>query len=191
MMLRDFRYERLTPYGPRGERIGKLRDASWYIAWLARDRSDSFQPYTQLARVLVAYGEDAMAHDVLIAGRERRRTQLPWWSPERWWLWALRWTIGYGYGAGELRALAWAVLLVLFGGLIARYKGKPSLHGEKPGIWYSIDMLLPGIQLGERERHSEITGWLRRYFLIHRLVGYLLLFFVVAGLVGLAEQAGP
>ena len=120
LMLRDFRYERLTPYGERGERPGKLRDASWYIAWLARDRSGSFQPYTQLARVLAAYGEDGIAHEVLIAGRERKRIQLPWWSPERWWYWALHWTIGYGYGAGELRALGWAVLLVLFGGLIAR-----------------------------------------------------------------------
>ena len=70
-------------------------------------------------------------------------------------------------------------------------KGMPSVHGETPGIWYSIDMLLPGIQLGERERHGEISGGLRKYFLVHRLLGYVLLFFVIAGLTGLAEQEGP
>ena len=55
--------------------------------------------------------------------------------------------IDYGYGAGELRALAWAVLLVLFGGLIARYKGNPSLHGESGRFGHSE--LLPGVQLGD------------------------------------------
>ena len=189
MMIRDFRYERLTPYGPREEGIGKLRETSWYVAWLARDLSNSFQPYTQLARVLSHYGEDGKARDILVAGRERKRTQLAWWSPERWWLWALCWTIGYGYGAGELRALYWAVLFILFGGLIALFKAKPLADGEQPGFWYAIDMLLPGIQLNGQYRHVEMTGWPRYYFRVHRLVGYLLLFFVVAGLTGLAEQA--
>ena len=190
MLMNDFRYERLAPLEGYRKGIGELRDAAWYVDWLARERSNSFQPYRQLAHVLRAYGETGKASKILIAGRERYRTQLPWWSPERWWLWVLRWTIGYGYGSGELLALLWAVLAVLLGGLIARWKGEPRPDGERPGYWYSIDMLLPGIQLSESHRKVEMAGCWKYYFYIHRLIGYVLLFFVVAGLAGLTEQAG-
>ena len=110
---------------------------------------------------------------------------MPWWSPERWFLFALRWTIGYGYGAGELRALLWALVAIMIGGMIARCKGLSWCDG----LWYSIDMLLPGIQLSER--HCELPGWPRYYFRAHRLVGYALLLLVVAGLTGLTDPPVP
>ena len=56
-------------------------------------------------------------------------------------------------------------------------------------FWYSIDMLLPGIQL--REGHKELPGWRRHYFRAHRLVGYALLLLVVAGLTGLTDSPVP
>ena len=183
-MLRDFRYERLLPFTDTGERVGELRDATWYINWLARDRPYSFQPYWQLAKTLDAYGEDGKAHKVLIAGRQR--LQLPWWSPERWWLWALRWVIGYGYGTGELQALVCAIPFFVFGGFLARYRAKPGADGKRPGFWYSFDMLLPGMWLDERHANIVLRRGARWYFNVHRLVGYLLVLFVVAGLAGLA-----
>ena len=187
LSLRDFRYERLTPFGGRGGRFGDLRDVAWYIDWLRRDPSYSFQPYQQLAKVLEAYGEDGKANKVLIAGRERERMQLPWWSPEGWWLLALRLLIGYGYGAGELLALIWAIPLIWTGGVVAQSKGQPRSNDERPGFWYSLDMLLPGIWLSQRHTKFELDGRARYYFYVHRLVGYVLLFFVVAGLAGLTE----
>ena len=168
-------------------RFGDLRDAAWYIDWLRRDPSYSFQPYQQLAKVLEAYGEDGKANKVLIAGRERERMQLPWWSPEGWWLLALRLLIGYGYGAGELLALIWAIPLIWTGGVVAQSKGQPRSNDERPGFWYSLDMLLPGIWLSQRHTKFELDGRARYYFYVHRLVGYVLLFFVVAGLAGLTE----
>ena len=191
ILLRDFTYERVTPLPGPGQGVGVLHDAEWYVDWLARDSTGSFQPYRQLARVLGSYGADAKAHTVLVAGRERHRTGLPWWSPERWLLWAMRWTIGYGYGAGELRALAWALLIVLIGTVVARYNGSRWPDGDRPGFWYSLDRLLPGIRLSERYADLEISGRARYYFYVHRLAGYILLFFVVAGLTGLAEPTGP
>lgn len=59
---------------------------------------------------------------------------------------------------------------------------------ELLGFWYSLDMLLPVIQL--RERHYtdvDLITWVRYYFYIHKVIGYVLVFFVIAGLSGLAE----
>ena len=184
-VMRDFTYESLTPLGSDVQGIGQVRDADWYVDWLARDSSGSFQPYRQLARVLTSYGDDGKARTVLVAGREWQRKQMPWWSLERWGLFVLRWTIRYGYGPGELRALLWALLFVLIGGTIARRTGMPPCDG----LWYSIDMLLPGIQLSEG--HRELPGWPRYYFRAHRLFGYALLLLVVAGLTGLTDPAVP
>ena len=190
MFLGDFRYERLMPIDGAREGLRRLRSSAWYVNWLARDRSDSFQPYWQLAQVLTGYGESGKANDVLIAGRERKRMQLPWDEPYRWWLWFLYWTIGYGYGAGELFALVLAIPFVAAGTLIAWRFGEPWPDGERPGFWYSVDMLLPGIQLSERHRETELAGRPKHYFRVHRIIGYFLLFFFLSGLTGLAEWAG-
>ena len=56
-VLRDFTYERLTPMGGQEAGFGELRDADWYVKWLEREQSNSFQPYRQLALVLATYGE--------------------------------------------------------------------------------------------------------------------------------------
>ena len=189
IVMQDFTFERLSLVEERGEGIGTFRDAAWYIDWLARNHSQSFQPYRQLAKVLQAHGEDAKAYDVLIAGRERNRLRLPWWSPKRWLLWVLRWIIGYGYGAGELQALVCAMPFFFIGGIVARRKGKPDSENKKLGFWYSLDMLLPGIWLSEGHANVVWRGWWKRYFMGHRLVGYFLLIFVLAGLAGLAERA--
>ena len=191
LFLSDFTYRRLTPPPSNTLEIAEPRHADWYVDWLARDVSGSFQPYRQLARVLESYGADATARTVLVAGRDRHRVRLPWWSPERWFLWTLRWTIGYGYGAGELRALVWAVVLVFIGGVIARCTGELCPDGQRLGFWYSADLLLPGVQLSPRFRECELRGWPRYYFRVHRLMGFILLLFVVAGLTGLAERLEP
>lgn len=189
-VLRDFTYKRITPMGGQEAGLGKLRDADWYVKWLEGEQSNSFQPYWQLAFVLTAHGEEAKAREILIAGRERQRRQLPWWSPKRWGLWAVRWTIGYGYGVGELWALVWAAVLTLIGWTIARWRGRPEPDGERPGFWYSVDTLLPGVQLSKRHENVEIGGWAKYYFHVHRLLGYFLLIVVVAGLVAATGQTG-
>ena len=185
IVMRDFTYERLTSLDNYGTEIGQLRDADWYVDWLDRDPSGSFQPYRQLARVLTSYGNDRVARTVLVAGRERHRKQMPWWSPNRWGLLLLHWSIRYGYGSGELRALPWGLLWILIGSTIAWRKGM----GWCDALWYSIDMFLPGIQFSAR--HRELPGLERYYFRVHRLVGYALLLLVVAGLTGLTDPPAP
>ena len=188
LLLRDFTYERLTPVDKLASRsFSELRDAAWYINWLSRDPLFSFQPYRQLAAVLETYGEASKAQKILIAGRDRKLTTLEWSSPEKWSSWALRLIIGYGYGARELWALFWALPFLWVGCVVAQNKeiGASDASGERLGFWYSFDMLLPGIWLNEKHSGILLNRQARYYFYVHRLVGFVLLSFAVAGLAGL------
>ena len=62
---------------------------------------------------------------------------------------------------------------------------KKKMDDEDLGFWYSIDMLLPVVHLRERHYERDLQGWPKWYFYVHRIVGYLLTFFVIAGLAGL------
>ena len=190
-LLRDFTYKRLWPLPEREWERGMIRKADWYASWLARETSGSLQPYRQLARVLASHGGDENARSVLIAGRERQRQALPWWSPERWLLWALRWTIGYGYGAGEMNALYWALSLLIIGTTVAKRQGARLPGGDRPGFWYSLDMLIPGLRLSALHDQLELSHYPRYYFHLHRFAGYTLMLFVIAGLTGITDPGGP
>ena len=186
--LEGFTYNRLGVKGANVEDMPHQRGSDWFIAWLARDNSYSPQPYRQLAGVLDASGHKDMANDILFASRERERTESnP--SEGNWWLLsALKFTIGYGYGFGYFCAVVWIVIFTLIGTYILRRNKECHDNGEKLGFWFSLDMLLPIIQL--RKRHYEVdlsNRGVRYYFYVHKLIGYLLVFFVIAGLTGLTE----
>ena len=92
--------------------------------------------------------------------------------------------IGYGYRVWH--ALVWIAALVVVGWLIARRSGrKVPGSGEPLGFWYSVDRLLPIMEL--RKRHYEIDlPWRSRvYFYFHTVMGYVLATFLLAGLSGL------
>ena len=186
--LEGFTYNRLGATGANVEDMPHQRGSNWYIAWLALDQSYSPQPYRQLASVLDSSGHKDMANDILFANRERERAgSYP--SNCNWWLLsALKVTIGYGYGLRYFWAVYWIVILLIIGTCCLRCKKECHHNGEKLGIWYSLDMLLPIIQL--RKSHYEIelcNRGVRYYFYIHKLFGYVLVFFVIAGLTGLTE----
>ena len=186
--LEGFTYNRLGVKGANVEDMPHQRGSDWFIAWLARDNSYSPQPYRQLAGVLDASGHKNMANDILFASRERERTESnP--SEGNWWLLsALKFTIGYGYGLRYFWVVGWLVIFTLIGTCWLRCEKECHDNGKKLGFWFSLDMLLPIIQL--RKRHYEIDlpdKGVRYYFFSHKLVGYVLVFFVIAGLTGLTE----
>ena len=186
--LEGFTYGRLGGLQAGGKEMPHQRGSDWYITWLARDQSYSPQPYQHLARILNASGHEGMANDILFASHERERAEsgpgeLKWWV-----LSALQFTIGYGYGWRYFGALGWVAFFTLLGTGILCWKKEPHDKGEKLGFWYSLDMLLPIIRL--REKHYEVdlsNKCARRYFYCHKVIGYLLVFFVIAGLTGLTE----
>lgn len=178
-----FTYDRL------GE-SGYDRESSWFIDWLEKDKSYSPEPYRHLAGVLRTAGHEDVADAVLFASRERERKESNL-SLAKWLtLWALKLSIGYGYC--YFLALFWIALLVVIGtfilDLVQEHERPSIISGLLDSAFYSLDMLLPVIRL--RERHYCIdltTWWARYYFYFHKVMGYVLVFFVIAGLSGLTE----
>ena len=186
--LEGFTYGRLGGLQAGGKEMPHQRGSNWYITWLARAQSYSPQPYQHLARILNASGHEGVANDILFASRERERAESGPGEFKWWVLSALQFTIGYGYGWRNFGALGWVAFFTLLGTGILFWKKEPHDKGEKLGFWYSLDMLLPIIRL--REKHYEVdlsNKCARRYFYCHKLIGYLLVFFVIAGLTGLTE----
>ncbi len=100
----------------------------------------------------------------------------------------LRMTIGYGYGWRYFWALGWVAFFTLLGTGILRWENERLNDSKKLGFWYSFDMLLPIIRLRERHYKVDLSNkWVRSYFYVHKLIGYVLVFFVIAGLAGLTE----
>ena len=180
--------------------------SEWFVRWLAKDKPYSPQPYEQLAKVLSEMGHGEEANDVLFAGRERARKRA--WEDGHYWswlgLWALQLTIGYGYGMGYFRSLAWVAIFVALGSAVcvcSRY-GSPWRSPTWQSAWragrrrwrfvfhtlvYSLDQLLPIIQLSKH--HSEIRLGVNAmyYFYFHKIMGYVLASFLIAGLAGLTK----
>ena len=191
-----FTYDRLGGLGMSEQEPPYERGSDWFISWLAKDEAYSPQPYWQLAHVLRAAGHSDMANHILYANRERQRREYNQlgtskWLHFTWWrLSALKIFIGYGYGLRLFLPLAWVAGFALMGTIFLAKEN--SMRSESKlellGFWYSLDMLLPVIQL--RERHYtdvDLITWVRYYFYIHKVIGYVLVFFVIAGLSGLAE----
>ena len=170
------------------------RESSWFVEWLAKDESYSAQPYLHLAGVLSNVGYPDKAGDVLYASRERERqgfTPSQW---EWWWLTLLKYIIGYGYGLRFFLALGWVLVFALVGWIILWVFGERTHHKQvdrnqqrvRLGFWYSLDMVLPVLHL--RELHYDdvdlVTG-ARWCFYLLKIAGFVLVFFVIAGLSGL------
>ena len=183
--LEGFKYEHLGGFGVGEQELISSRDSEWFLKWLAKDESYSPQPYRHLSLVLRNTGHEGMADDILFGSRERERKelnpgQLKWWG-----LLALQGIIGYGYGTWNFLALLWAAVFVGIGYVVLRWK-VGEVDGEKLGLWYSIDIMLPFVRLREQHYYVNLTGWPKWYFVFHTLIGYVLTFFVIAGLTGLA-----
>lgn len=173
------------------------RDAQWFIKdWLAKDETYSPQPYQQLASVLRVAGHAEKADDILYASKERERSNAK--GIRLAGLTLLKVVIGYGYGYRYFYSLAWMAVLVLVGVGVLRLadeQKKQQIADEQKnqkipvGFWYSLDMALPIIRL--REAHYEEVDLVSRpariYFYAHKTLGYLLLFFFIAGLSGLTK----
>ena len=194
--LDGFTYTQLG--GLYGEESGSgiaVREAAWFIEWLEKDQTYRPQPYHQLANVLRATGHPKKADDILYAGKERERREaweLKWWRPSlgglKWWgLSLLKSTIGYGYGYRYFFSLPWVGAITLIGAAVfaTTEKGQSSSVAEM--LAFSFDLLLPLIKLHESHKIT-FEGWQRYYFYGHKLMGFVLGSFVVAGLSGITKK---
>ena len=195
--LRGFTYRQLGGAEQKDEPSEQL--APDFIKWLGRSKTFSFQPYQQLATVLRAAGKSGTADAVLFAGKERERKNAKGW--EKAWLNVLWFVIGYGIGRYTFLALGWAIFVVIVGWSVLICSGESQKHektvtvGEertvgKIGFWFSLDYLLPAVRL--REAHYTKVGLscgVRIYFYVHQLIGYILVFFLIAALTGITNPS--
>jgi hypothetical protein len=157
--------------------------ADKFEEWFRRTDRYTPQPYEQLASVVQSQGDMTLATKIRYAGRERERSEA---TGRTWaWLTVLKWTIGYGYHP-ELSIL-WALVLVAVGAIVLRVSGEGPRNGMPYGLAYSFDILLPIIRLRDKHYKIDLKNWARYYFYVHRIMGFLLASFLVAGVSGLTK----
>ena len=186
-----FIYQRLGGLGM-NEKEDALSAKQRMVCRLACERQDLFTAtLSTLGEVFSApAGHEEKADDILYANRARkhRESDMSW---RRWaFLWMLWIVIGYGYGWLKFLALIWVGVLVILGTFILRIAGERDkiLSGFLNSAFYSLDMLLPVIRLRERHyKDVDLSTWARYYFYFHQIMGYVLIFFVIAGLSGLTK----
>ena len=140
-------------------------------------------PYQQLANFLQAKGLIRQATEIRFAGKEQERRVAS--GLNRVWLVLLKYSIGFGYHLEY--AFGWALGFVLLGWAVLYYTGQRTKHGITLGLAYSLDMLLPAVQLRKKHYDIDLDPWPRRYFYAHRIVGVILALFLVAGISGLTK----
>jgi hypothetical protein len=83
--------------------------------------------------------------------------------------------------------LGWTIGLVILGAIVLRISGEGPKHGLPVGLSYSFDMLLPVIKLRDAHYQIDLVGWPRYYFYAHKIAGFVLASFLVAGISGLTK----
>jgi hypothetical protein len=157
--------------------------ADKFEEWFRKTDHYSPQPYEQLASVVQSQGNSALATAIRYAGRERERSETKGgtWA----WLTVLKWVIGYGHHPE--RSILWALGLVAAGAVVLRMSGEGPRNGMPYGLAYSFDTLLPIIKLRDKHYQIDLKTWARYYFYGHKIMGYVLASFLIAGLSGLTK----
>src|SRR2546427_4161356 len=128
-------------------------------------------------------GHQDTAKHILYAGKERERELAPF--PEKIELWFQRVFIGYGYRV--YYSLFWVAGFIVVGAIILRLSRQGPDNKMPYGIAFSFDMLLPVVKLREYHYKIDLKGRVRYYFYFHKLMGYILASFLIAGLSGLTK----
>jgi hypothetical protein len=191
--LNGFRYTRFAfpdarsiPSGTRPSDF-LAQPLGWFLGWLKKSPF-SPQPYEQLAEILRVNGFPDKAKDALYEGKNQE-----WWNSQivdvtsaiDFLLLTLSWIL-IGYGHRIYYVTVWILVVVVLGTAIFRHTPEVRRAGVSP-VAYSFDMLIPLITLRERHKEVDIAGPTRYYLYLHRIVGYVLASFVVAGLAGLTK----
>ncbi len=183
--LVGFQYSRLGGYFEEGEPAMNVAKIDWFEDWLKKQKTFSPQPYEQLAAVLREEGREQKARDILYAKRERQRLEEEHTQWRSVFLWIMKYVIGYGYRIH--RVGGWVLAFTLIGAYVLYASGEGAAHGMPLGLSYSLDMLLPIIKLRGFHYTFDLGGWAQYYFYFHKMVGYILASFLVAGLSGLTK----
>jgi hypothetical protein len=188
LRLAGFTYEQLGGFGSLYDKVDVVsRPLDWFLDWLNKDIEFSLQPYKQCASVLRKAGMAHKANAILFAAKEKERLQSGFWGGLGRWL--LKISIGYGIGARYLWAAFWALLLAVIGLWVAATSPVYNQHSWYWWFAFSVDKLIPFLDLAPDHSISLLHGWQRGYFIfVHQGLGALLASFVIIGITGLTER---
>jgi hypothetical protein len=151
-----------------------------FNSWFDKLVQYSRQPYEQLATVVQTQGDTDRATAIRYSARERERREAP-----SLWLKLLDSVVGYGYY--PQKSFRWVAFFVILGAVVLRVTGEGPKNGMPFGLAYSFDMLLPIVRLREKHYSIDLAGPARYYFYVHRIMGWVLASFLVAGLSGFTK----
>jgi hypothetical protein len=190
LQLDGFSYKkwRVADSGDQREDFGR-RNLRWFLSWLSKEATYSPEPYRELATVFRDAGMQDSATAVLYEGKQRERENS---TAFTWALLTLSWIlIGYGYYYQV--SVCWCVGFVVLGMLVLIFSRegkmlrKRDVHFGFYGFFYSLDAFLPFVKLRNKFGEVDFRTWIRYYFYIHRLAGFVIGFFILAGLSGITK----
>lgn len=184
MELHGFEFAHWHTLESAGANPKSTRSTLWYKNWLEADETFTSHPYLHLARLLERNESIDAAREIRILLDDIRRNNA---SGLDWlWLTALKFTVCYGHN--PFLALAWAAVLIVISMIVLEYSGERKTHGMKYGFSYSLDLLLPVIQLDKRHYESiRLKDGVRHAYYVYMIAGYVLFGFVIAGLARVTE----
>jgi hypothetical protein len=157
------------------------RDGDWYVSWLKRDQ---FSPtsYAQVENLLRSAGRTSAANKVgmaRVAGENEESGGVRRWMSPLSWV-----TVGYGYHPEWI--IVWILAFIAIGAVVARKLPDTALESRYPAI-ISAHRLIPIISFGKVYEDVDLTGadvkrWIRWYFYLHAIVGFVLAAVLVAAL---------
>lgn len=180
--IKGFTYTQLGGYG--SETSMATRNVSWMKKWLEKQKQFSPQSYEQLAKILIKEGYPDKAIVILYADRERERSNSK--LSKFIGLTLQKWIVGYGYY--NFRSLYWIGFFIIIGWIIICRSGTKNAKKKIWSLIYSIDILLPIIELDKENDTIKLQGFSKYYFYVHKILGYVFTFYLIAGLSGLIQH---
>lgn len=183
MQLEGFHFSQLGSLSANSKKDLLDRKVDWWKDWLAHQSRYVPETYDTLATVMQGAGYDQNAK--AIAEERRDQDRLNSSMPGSGLM--LLWRFADGYGYVIYYAALWAMFFMVLGALVLRFSGEGNRLHMPIGLTYSFDMLVPLIFLEKAHEEIRLRGWARYYFYFHKIVGYVLATFLVAGLSVLAK----
>jgi hypothetical protein len=156
------------------------------LSWL---KKADFHPsaYKTIQSVVGKMGFDEYISRIGFEAKDQERKEA--WKDRHYgeWFWLSLMYCFIGYGYAPWYALFWVFTFTVIGAFVFHTAAESAKWKMPIGLAFSFDALLPIIKLREIHYKIDLREWQRYYFYFHKIMGYVLASFLVAGLSGLTR----